>query len=124
MSDSNPRSMKIRTVYFKVTDIKRAVDFWQNLLDIKPHKTSPKWHEFMIGNLRLGFLLNDFGDKYSGSNCVPVFEFSDKDIQKYMGRAKSLGAKVILDGLNDPNLLSIVFADPFGNEFELSKFHN
>mgnify|MGYP001586194743 FL=1 len=115
--------MKIRTVYFKVTDMKKAVDFWQKLLEVKPHKTSPKWHEFLVGNLRLGLLLNDFGDKYSGSNCVPVFEFPDDELPKYIERAKSLGAKVIVDGLNDPNLLSIVFADPFGNEFELSKFH-
>ena len=116
--------MKIRTVYFKVADMNKAVDFWQKLLEVKPHKTSPKWYEFMVGNLRLGLLLNDFGDKYSGSNCVPVFEFSDDELPKYIERAKSLGAKVIVDGLNDPNLLSIVFADPFGNEFELSKFHD
>lgn len=116
--------MKVRTVYFKVTDMKKAVDFWKKFLNIKPHKTSPKWHEFMVGNLRLGLLLNDFDDKHSGSNCVPVFEFSDEELPKYIKRAESLGAKLVFDGLDNPNILSIVFVDPFGNEFELSKFHD
>lgn len=116
--------MKIRTIYLKVTDMKKAVDFWKEFLEIEPHKASPKWHEFIVGNLRFGLLLNDFGDKYAGSNCVPVFEFRDKEILKYIKKAKSLGAKVIVDGLKNPNLLSVVFIDTLGNEFEVSKFHD
>ena len=116
--------MKIRTIYFKVSDMQKAVKFWKSFLEIKPHKTSPRWHEFMIGNVRLGLLLNDFGDRFKGSTCVPVFEFDDAELKKYTDRAKKLRAKIIIDGLEDPNLKSIVFADPFGNEFELSKFHD
>ncbi len=41
-----------------------------------------------------------------------------------LAKLKNLGATVIVNGLNDPNLLSIVFADPWGNEFELSRFHD
>ena len=116
--------MKIRTIYFKVDDMEKAVKFWTSLLDTKPHKTFPNWHEFMIGDLRLGLLLNDFDDKFSGSNCVPVFEFPDRELPKYMEKAKKLGAKLILDGLEDANLKSIIFEDPFGNQFELSRFHD
>jgi catechol 2,3-dioxygenase-like lactoylglutathione lyase family enzyme len=116
--------MKIRTVYFKVSDMQKAVAFWKSFLEIEPHKTSERWHEFMVGTLRLGLLLADPADVYSGSNCVPVFEFLDNEMVKYVERAKSLGAAMIIDGLDDPNLLSVVFADPFGNEFEVSKFHN
>jgi len=116
--------MKIRTIYFKVTDMGKAVAFWQEFLGVAPHKTSDRWHEFMVGNIRLGLLLNDFNDKLSGCNCVPVFEFADDELHTYIERAKKLGAKVTLDGLDDPNLLSIVFSDPFGNEFEVSKFHD
>lgn len=114
--------MKIRTVYFKVSDMPKAVTFWQGLLQIKPHKAFDSWHEFMCGTLRLGFLLSD--EKMSGSNCVPVFEFPDAEVQAYIDRAKTLGATTIVDGLNDPNLKSYVMADPCGNEFELSKFHD
>lgn len=116
--------MKIRTVYFKVADMDRAVNFWSGLLHIEPHKASPKWYEFMIGSLRLGLLLNDFGGVYSGSNCVPVWEFGDDELFEYIERAKTLGATVLVDGLDNPNLKSVVFADPFGNEFELSRFHD
>lgn len=116
--------MKIRTIYFKVTDMAKAVAFWQGLLQIVPHKTSPKWHEFMVGSLRFGLLLNDYGDSYNGSNCAPVWEFDDEELPAYIERAKSLGARMLVDGLEDPNLKSIVFADPFGNEFELSRFHD
>ena len=116
--------MKIRTIYLKVTDMNRAAKFWGGLLKIEPHKSSPKWHEFMVGSLRLGLLLNDFGDPCQGSNCVPVWEFGDKELSEYIDRAKALGAKVLVDGLDDPNLKSVVFADPFGNEFEFSRFHD
>ncbi len=116
--------MKIRTIYFKVDNMDSAVRFWKSLLEIEPHKTFPQWHEFMVGNMRLGLLLNDFSDKFSGCNCVPVFEFNDSELPKIIDRAKRLGAKIILDGLDDPEIRSVVFADPFGNEFELSKFHD
>jgi hypothetical protein len=79
---------------------------------------------FLVGNLRLGLLLNDFNDQFSGCNCVPVWEFSEAELPLYIERAKSLGATVLVDGLEDPNLKSIVFKDPIGNEFELSTFHD
>jgi catechol 2,3-dioxygenase-like lactoylglutathione lyase family enzyme len=116
--------MKIRTVYFKVTDMQMAVTFWRELLQIEPHKATPSWHEFMVGSLRLGLLLNDFGDAYTGSNCVPVWEFDDEQLPLYVERAVALGATVILDGRDDPRLRSVVFKDPCGNEFELSRFHD
>ncbi len=116
--------MHVRTVYFKVDDMDTAVAFWGALLGVKAHKTSPSWHEFMSGTLRIGLLLNDFEETASGANCVPVFECADDELEIYIRRAKKLGAKVIVDGLLDPKLLSVVFADPFGNEFEISKFHD
>ncbi len=74
-------------------------------------------------NINLGFVLNDFNDKFQGSNCVPVFEFADAELQMYIDKLTKLGGIIILDGLEDPHLLSVVASDPWGNEFELSKFH-
>lgn len=116
--------MKVRTIYFKVSDMNEAVGFWKNFLDIEPHKSTSTWHEFKIGNTRLGFLLNDFNDKYSGSNCVPVFEFPDSEIDQWIKKAKKLGAELVFDGLADQKSLSVVFRDTVGNEFELTKFHD
>ncbi len=101
----------------------KAVDFWGQFLDIEPHKKSANWCEFMVKDLRFALLLNDFGDKFSGSNCVPVFEFDDRNIIKYLEKAKKLGAVVVVDALNDPNMKSVALKDPEGNEFELSKLH-
>lgn len=116
--------MKIRTLYFKVADTAKAAAFWSELLGVAPHKDFEKWKEISCGNIRLGFLLNDFGDAFSGSGCVPVFEFGDAELPAYVARAKALGAEVLVDRLDDPNMKSIAFRDPFGHEFELSKFHD
>jgi hypothetical protein len=115
--------MKIRTVYFKVNDMKEAATFWTAFLDMAPIKTFDKYHEWKIGSLNLGLVLNDFGDSWSGCNCVPVFEFADDEVLSRVDKAKALGAKEILNALEDPNLLSVIVADPWGNEFEISKFH-
>ncbi|MFO0704805.1 MAG: VOC family protein [Candidatus Andersenbacteria bacterium] len=115
--------MKIRTIYFKVKNVKKAAAFWEGFLGVKPHKTFDEWYEFMTDNIRLGLYKNT-GDKFAGSNCIPVFEFSDAEVGQYVERAKELGAKVLFDSLNDPDVLSVGFRDPFGHEFEVSKFHN
>ena len=115
---------KIRTIYFKVQKMEPVVQFWKTVLQVEPHKTFSNWHEFMCSHVRLGLLLNDFGDTFSGCNCVPVFEFEDHELLSYIERAKVAGADVILNGLDDPRLKSVVLRDPFGNEFEFSKFHD
>jgi predicted enzyme related to lactoylglutathione lyase len=115
--------VKVRTVYFKVNDMKKAVQFWSDFLKLSPVKTFDRYHEWRIQTLNFGLVLNEMNDKWSGANCVPVFEFDDAEVLSWVERAKSLGATVIVDGLEDPNLLSVVMADPWGNEFEVSKFH-
>lgn len=116
--------MKIRTIYFKVPIMKEAVDFWRSFTGREPHKRTEKYSEFRADNINLGLVLNDFGDEFSGSNCCPVFEFADSEVQTIIERAKNIGAIVVLDALNDPNIKGVIFADPWGNEFEVTKFHD
>jgi catechol 2,3-dioxygenase-like lactoylglutathione lyase family enzyme len=119
--------MKIRTVYFKVHRVGEALKFWQALLGMEPSKSFPAWHEFSIGDTRLGLLpVDDPGvDSLSGS-CVPVFEFSDNHAARTIERAKDLGASVILEGEAHPDYphTAAVLADPLGNEFEITAFHD
>ena len=115
--------MKIRTIYFKVNDMTKAVSFWNSFFGIQPVKASERYHEWRILELNFGLVLNNFDDKWTGTNCVPVFEFADNEVQSWVDKAKSLGAKVILEALEDPELLSVIMSDPWGNEFELSRFH-
>ncbi len=116
--------MKIRTIYLKSNNLEAAKSFWSELIGLEPNKNTESWVEFKLDNINLGIWPNDGNDSWSGSNTVPVFEFQDHEIQKYIDKAKDLGATVIIDGLNNTNLLSIVFSDPWGNEFEISKFHD
>ena len=116
--------MKIRTVYQKVPDLGSAKNFWTAFLGISPSKDSPKWCEFQLENIRFALLLNDYGDKFQGSNSVPVFELSEAEMGAKVEKAKALGATVVLDGLADPKVQSIVLKDRQGNEFELSKVHS
>lgn len=116
--------MKIRTCYFKVTNMTECVQFWSTLLDMPPVKNGATYSEFRVDNINLGLVLNNFGDKFHGSNCVPVFEFEDSELDLYIQKAKGLGCTLILDGLADPNLRSVIFSDLWGNEFEFSRFHD
>ena len=116
--------MRIRTVYFKVSDMNAAVKFYSELLGQDAYKTSAVWSEFLIGEVRLGLLTKKNGEHNIGNNCVPVFEFDDDEFQRHIDKIKLMGALVVSDGLEDPGVQSITFADPFGNEFEVSKEHH
>lgn len=55
--------MRTRTIYFKVMDMERSIAFWEKLLELSPNRKSEKWAEISIGEVRIGLLLNDFGDE-------------------------------------------------------------
>lgn len=111
--------MKIRTVYFKVKDMEKAAKFWSELLQIKPHKTFPEWHEFMCDNIRLGLLLLD--ENVSGAGCVPVFEMASEKLKEFAARAKALGASTVFE---DTAKGIVVLKDLWNNEFELAIPHD
>lgn len=115
--------MKIRTVYFKVSDIAKAAHFWAEFLQIKPHKDFDDWKEFMCGTTRFALLLSSDKQTSSGSDCVPAFELEKNDIHGHVLRAQKLGASIVFDGLNDADIKSIVLRAPHGHEFELSMAH-
>jgi len=113
--------MRLRTAYFKVGDMAQAVVFWSTLLEQQPTRRSEHWSEFALGDVRIGFLLNDFGEQIVGQGCVPVFELDATEIGALIERAKRLGATVVVDGLADPQMNGIVLAAPGGQEFELHR---
>ena len=119
-----PKVLKVRTVYFKVSDMDKAKHFYKSFLEMEPHKEGNVWCEFKLSNINLGLRLNDFSDKWEGSNFVPVFEFLEQEVFKYVSLAKSLGAEIVTDALEDTQMQSVIMRDPFGNEFEISKFHD
>jgi Glyoxalase-like domain len=111
--------MRVRSTYFKVQDMDAEVSFWRALLQNEPIKASTHWSEFMVAGTRIGFLLNDFGEQLAGCSSVPVLEMDDGEMEPTIARAKAAGATVVLDGLANPKMNSIVLASPGGHEFEL-----
>jgi hypothetical protein len=95
------------------------VNFWQRFLMAEPLKSTSHWSEFMVSGTRLGLLLNDFGEELKGCNAVPVLEVDEGAMESTVARAKEAGASVVLDGLDNPKMNSIVMASPGGHEFEL-----
>ncbi|SRR5665213_1261799 len=116
--------MKIRTIYQKVQNMETARTFWESFLGLKPSKNSTNWCQFDLENINFALLLDVFDDEVKGSNTVPVFELPENEIPKVMEKAKALGCVVVIDGLLNPDMQSIVLKDPSGNEFEISKFHS
>ena len=57
-------------------------------------------------------MLHDFGDCFSSSNCVPVFELADNELNSWIERAQSPGASIVHDGLKDPAILSVIAVNP------------
>ena len=95
------------------------VKFWQSLLLSEPLKSTSHWSEFMVAGTRIGLLLNDFGEELQGCSAVPVLEVDEGAMGSTVARAKEAGATVVLDGLSNPKMNSIVMASPGGHEFEL-----
>ena len=117
--------MKMRTVYFKVADMEKAVAFWQGFFGKAPPKRSQYWSEFKCDNINLGLLWEEgFETRKDQSNFVPVFEFHDNELEGVKTRALGLDAKVLVDIKDHPDKKSYVLLDPFGNEFEVTKFHD
>lgn len=111
--------MRVRSSYFKVNDMEREIAFWRAFLEVEPAKRSTHWSEFKVGEVRIGFLLNDFGEELKGCSCVPVIECGPDQLLAAIARAKEAGASVVVDGLENPKMNSIVLASPGGHEFEL-----
>lgn len=115
--------MRIRTIYFKVGSMAEPREFWSAFLDVAPTKDFDDWCEFRVGEVRFAMLVLD---KYEpGNSCVPVFELASAEaVKQQVDRAVSLGASVVLDGLADPEVQSVVLDDPMGNQFEITKIHD
>jgi len=118
--------MKVRTIYFKSKqkNILSLKNFYSSLFNIQPktHKNNPEeWIEFDFGNINLGILPID-DDKWSSSNCVPVFEFSADVVAELKKSVIQLGGKIIVEDYD--GFVSAVCEDPLGNEFEITSFHD
>ena len=96
-----------------------AKTFWSSFLGQEPNKDRNDWLEYQLDNIRLGFLPKEPHDTFQGCNTVMMFEYDENEMDNILHNEKSLGAKVVLDSLNDVKLRSMILADPNGHEFEI-----
>lgn len=117
--------IRARTFYYKIDNMKTVVEWWGKFLQLKPYKSLDKYSEFKLNDFRIGFVLNSFGDKFSGNRGALMLECETEDVLKdHIRRAKDAGAQVVSDNLENTDLRSIIFTDPFGNEFEIGNLNH
>ncbi|MGE0525931.1 MAG: VOC family protein [Bdellovibrionales bacterium] len=117
--------MKMRTAYFKVPNMEKALAFWRALFQSEPCKKSPYWSEFRCDNINLALLwMENFEIQKDQANFVPVFELNDSEFEVVKSRALLAGASIVVDVADHPDKKSYVLADVFGNEFEITRFHD
>jgi predicted enzyme related to lactoylglutathione lyase len=105
-----------------VTDIKRAREFYEGALGLKPTKESAggMWVEYDLGNSGT-FAIGCYGDVWKPSadgTCV-AFEVDDLDAE--IARLKTKDVKFAMQAMDSPACRFAILLDPDGNQVMLHK---
>ncbi len=111
--------MKIKAVDFvmyHVSDLKRGIDFYQNVLGLKPYgEPGEAWAEFEAGNVTLDigtFSQEDIGK----AACLGL---AVDDVKQAVEELRAKGVKVLSDVWESPVCHCATIADPDGNKIYL-----
>jgi len=104
-----------------VTDIKRAREFYEGVLGLKPAMVSAggMWVEYEVGGGTLG--IGCYGDVWKPApdgTCV-AFEVDDLDAE--VSRLKSRGVKFSMEVMDTPVCRFAIICDPDGNKVMLHR---
>lgn len=104
-----------------VTDIKRAREFYEGVLGLKPTTTDPeaKWVEYEVGNGTFG--IGDYGDQWRPAKGGTMAAFECDDVDAVMERVKKSGATVVMELMDSPVCRFGMVLDPAGNSVMLHK---
>ncbi len=115
---------RIQDVYYNVQDMKRAVRFYSEVLDMKVLDTSEWWSSLQIGELRIGLHGNGgvpvppVPRDAHGAHAGATLTLHSTDIADDTRRLKMAGTK-ILGELDEPWGKLVVFEDTEGNVLKL-----
>ena len=119
--------IKIEGFYFLVSDLQRALDFYQQLLGIKAtHVEDDRWADFYAGDKYFGLLCdqNENQSRQVGNNSV--LNCRSDNLEQDFKKAKDLGAKIINEISDTPDspyeYLSFTIQDPDGNTIEVAQY--
>jgi predicted enzyme related to lactoylglutathione lyase len=105
----------LRTVIYRVEDLKKAKEWYSNVLGIKPYFDEPFYVGFNVGGFELG-LDPDMKGISKGNNVVAYWGV--QDAKAAYQRIQGLGAKKHSDPQEvGGGIIVATVADPFGNIF-------
>jgi predicted enzyme related to lactoylglutathione lyase len=113
--------MKIKGVdyvMYYVSDLKKSIDFYKNVLGLKPfEEPGDSWAEFEVGNLM--FDIGTFDKDMAGKSAGVAFAVDD--IKKSVEELKKKGVKILDENWETPVCHGVTIADPDGNKINLHK---
>jgi predicted enzyme related to lactoylglutathione lyase len=104
-----------------VTDIKRAREFYEGLLGLKPAMESAggMWVEYEIGNGT--FAIGCYGDVWKPSEQGTCIAFEVDNVDAEISKLKARGAKFSLELTDSPVCRFAMILDPDGNKIMIHK---
>jgi predicted enzyme related to lactoylglutathione lyase len=104
-----------------VTDIKRAREFYEGVLGLKPAMVSAggMWVEYEVGGATLG--LGCYGDAWKPSRDGTCVAFEVDDLDAEITRLKSRGVKFAMEAMDAPVCRFAIICDPDGNKVMVHK---
>jgi predicted enzyme related to lactoylglutathione lyase len=105
-----------------VTDIKRAREFYEDVLGLKPTMESAggMWVEYGLGNSGT-FAIGCYGDIWKPSKDGTCVAFEVDDLDAEISRLKSKGVKFAMEAMDSPICRFAIFSDPDGNQVMIHK---
>ncbi len=103
---------KIAFTHYCVSDMNRALEFYQDVLGLKLELKEGEWSEFLVGGQRLALYLKEDGIEKSGGAVV---WFHADPIEQTVSELKNRGALFDQDVREFPYGKTATFLDPDGN---------
>jgi predicted enzyme related to lactoylglutathione lyase len=104
-----------------VRDIKRAREFYESTLGLKPTMESAggMWVEYTIGGST--FAIGCYGDVWKPSSDGTAVAFEVDNVDAEIARLKSKGVKVVMEPMDTPVCKFGIIHDPDGNPILIHK---
>jgi predicted enzyme related to lactoylglutathione lyase len=104
-----------------VTDIKRAREFYEGILGLKPTMESAggMWVEYTMGDTT--FAIGCYGDVWKPSSDGTAVAFEVDNVDAEISRLKSKGVKVVMEPMDTPVCKFGIIRDPDGNSILIHK---
>ena len=119
-----PKLQNIDHIHVFVSDRKKALDWYNNILGLKPSEEMvvlPESGPLMIRNNEGNINIAIFKGKPKDNNAVIAFKVSGKQFIHYH---KTINHSLIenLEVVDHDTQFSIYFEDPFGNPYEITSY--